>query len=181
VADTIFKRLSRYTPVSDLLGESGGIIDEPELIAIGSNNTADSASLLIEYSYIYEPQFQERELRSAVIHDLAFQTYLGVHDFFDPKDLYTTTGLYDTAMLPYMWKVFLDNVEISGINIFALQTALMRGGVYPPPGKSKNDCPRTGGFGPCTRTSLELFKNKYGTIDEKGLVGEKTIEALNRL
>jgi peptidoglycan hydrolase-like protein with peptidoglycan-binding domain len=120
-------------------------------------------------------------LRSAVIHDLAFQTYLGVHDFFDPKDLYTTTGAYDTAMLPYAWKVFLDNVELSGINIFALQTALMFDGAYPPPGKSKNECPRTGGFGSCTRTALEFFQNKHGISGEKWVVGEKTIEALNRL
>lgn len=181
VADTIFKRLSKYTPVSDLFGESGGIIDEPELIAIGSNNTADSASLLIEYSYIYEPQFQERELRSAVIQDLAFQTYLGVHDFFDPKDMYTTTGPYDTALLPYVWKIISNNTESSFTDIFALQTALMFDGVYPPPGKSKNDCSRTGGFGPCTKSALEIFQNKYGVTGEKGMVGQNTIEALKKL
>lgn len=181
IANTIFKRLSKYTPVSDLSGESGGIIDEPELIAIGSHNTADSASLLIKYSYIYEPQFQDREIRKMVVQDLAFQTYLGVHDFFDPNDRYTTTGPYDTALLPYVWKIISNSTESSGADIFALQTALMFDGVYPPPGKSKNDCSRTGGFGPCTKSALEIFQNKYGVSGEKGIVGQKTIEALKKL
>ncbi len=181
VANTIFKRLSAYTPVSDFLGESGGIIDEPELIAVGSHNTADSASLLIEYSYIYEPQFQNKEIRSLTLQDLAFQTYLGVHDFFDPNDLYTTTGRYDTALLPYMWKIFPKNTEPTLTDVFALQTALIFDGVYPPPGKTKNDCPRSGGFGTCTKTALEIFQNKYGITGEAGTVGEKTIEVLKKL
>lgn len=181
VANTIFKRLSKYTPVSDFYGESGGIIDEPELIAVGSHNTADSASLLIEYSYIYEPQFQDREIRGLTLQDLAFQTYLGVHDFFDPSDLYTTTGRYDTALLPYMWKVFPKNTEPTLTDVFALQTALIFDGVYPPIGKSKNDCPRSAGFGPCTKTALEIFQNKHGIIGEEGTVGEKTIAVFKNL
>ncbi len=181
VADTIFKRLSKYTPVSNLAGESSGIIDGPELIAIGSHNTADSASLLIEYSYIYEPQFQDREVRSLVIQDLAFQTYLGVHDFFDPENRYTSSGPYDTSLLPYKWDISFAGTEPTASGIFALQTALIFDDVYPPPGKSKSDCPRTSGFGPCTRTALEFFQNKHGIIGEKGVMGKKTIEVLNRL
>jgi N-acetylmuramoyl-L-alanine amidase len=82
ITEDIFDRLARYNPVSNLPGEKGGIIDEPELIAVGSNNTADAASLLIEYGYIYESQFQDKEMRSLAIKDLAFQTYLGLEDFF---------------------------------------------------------------------------------------------------
>jgi N-acetylmuramoyl-L-alanine amidase len=79
IADTIFKRLAKYNKVSDLPGESLGIIDDPELIAVGAN---DSASLLIEYAYIYEPQFTDPVTRSLAIKDLAYQTYLGLEDFF---------------------------------------------------------------------------------------------------
>jgi len=85
IANPIFKRLADHYPVSNLPGESSGIVDEPELIAIGSNNTADAASMLIEYSYIYEPQFTDPTDRSRVIKDMAFQTYLGLDDFFNAK------------------------------------------------------------------------------------------------
>lgn len=59
IADSIFTRLAKYTPVSNFPGELDGVVDEPELIAVGANNTADAASMLIEYGYIYEPQFQD--------------------------------------------------------------------------------------------------------------------------
>jgi N-acetylmuramoyl-L-alanine amidase len=82
IAASIFRRLSINNPVSNLPGESTGIIDEPELIAVGTNNTADAASLLIEYSYIYEPHIVSDMSRSLVLRDLALQTYLGLEDFF---------------------------------------------------------------------------------------------------
>lgn len=86
IASSLFNRLSKYNSVSNLPGEIDGIIDEPELIAVGSNNTADAASVLIEYGYIYEPQFKDSESRSKAIKDLAYQTYLGLHDFFNPDN-----------------------------------------------------------------------------------------------
>lgn len=82
IAGTILRRLSVNSPVSNLPGESTGIVDEPELIAVGANNTADAASLLIEYSYIYEPAIVSDKSRSLVLRDLALQTYLGLEDFF---------------------------------------------------------------------------------------------------
>ena len=82
VADAMFKRLSLYNPIDNLPIESGGIIDDPELIAVGVGNTADAASMLIEYDYIYEPQFVNPKVRSLALKDLAYQTYLGLQDFF---------------------------------------------------------------------------------------------------
>jgi N-acetylmuramoyl-L-alanine amidase len=52
VAETIFKRLSKYNPVSDLKGESAGLVEDQDLIAIGANDTASAASVLVEYGYI---------------------------------------------------------------------------------------------------------------------------------
>ncbi|MEI8338193.1 MAG: N-acetylmuramoyl-L-alanine amidase [bacterium] len=83
IADRIFNRLSQKYPVSNLKQESGGIINEADLIAVGVNNTSDAASILIEYGYIYEKQFQNSKTRSAVIKDFALQTYLGLKDYFD--------------------------------------------------------------------------------------------------
>lgn len=179
LAETVFKRLQRYNAVSDLPGESDGIIEERELIAVGANNTADAASMLIEYGYIYEPQFVNGETRRMAIKDLAFQTYLGLEDFFNPKGSATLAATYDTLIFPYTWnKVLADNGN-SPQDVFALQTALLKDGVYPPENKNKNDCPRTGTIGPCTKASIEVFKKKYG-ITEVG-VGEKTILELNRM
>ena len=85
VAEAIFSRLARYNPVSDLKGESAGIVEDPDLIAIGAHDTANAASMLIEYGYIYEPQFQDAKSREEAIKNLAYQTYLGLQDFFNNK------------------------------------------------------------------------------------------------
>ncbi len=82
VAANILKRLEADYKVSNLPGESTGIVDEPDLIAIGSNNTADAASMLIEYGYIYETKFRTAAKRSATLEQMAKDTYLGLQDFF---------------------------------------------------------------------------------------------------
>ena len=101
VAEAIFRRLEEHTPVSTLSGESNGIIEDPDLIAIGADDSANAASMLIEYGYIYEPQFADPVDRDPVLKDLAFQTYLGIKDFFDPS---ANARLYnDTSISPYIW------------------------------------------------------------------------------
>ena len=180
IASRIYKRLAKYDPVSNLPGESSGIIDEPDLIAVGANNTSDAASLLIEYSYIYEPQFQDAKLRQMAIKDLAFQTYLGIQDFFGQNAYINLTRAYDTSILPYDWGSDITD-ESSRSDIYALQTALTFDHEYPPEGKSKNECPRTGRLGPCTLSALETFQEKYGIVGEDGFAGPKTIKDLNNL
>ncbi|OHA17227.1 MAG: hypothetical protein A2830_00525 [Candidatus Taylorbacteria bacterium RIFCSPHIGHO2_01_FULL_44_110] len=179
LSETMFKRLSKYNPVSNLPVESDGIIEERELIAIGANNTADAASALIEYGYMYEPQFLNIDTRGLAIKDLAFQTYLGLEDFFNPRGVRSLAATYDTLVLPYIWRRILPETSRELRDIYALQTALQVEGVYPPQGKDQYDCPRTGKIGPCTKSSVEVFQKKYG-IEENG-VGEKTIGELNRL
>jgi len=180
IAESVFKQLSKYNPVSDLAGESSGIIDDSSLIAIGKNNTANSASLLIEYGYIYEPQFNDPAVRDLVIKDLAYQTYLGLENFFGSTDKGFSFG-YDTLMMPHDWKTMITKKKAPSDEVYALQTALMLEGIYPPAKKSLNDCPRTGAFGVCTKTALESFQNKYDIKDEKGIVGTSTLDVLNRL
>ncbi|MEI6304468.1 MAG: N-acetylmuramoyl-L-alanine amidase [Candidatus Taylorbacteria bacterium] len=179
VAESVFKRLSRFNPVSDLPGESTGIVEEPDLIAIGAYNTSDAASMLIEYGYIYEPQFVKDDLRKASIVDLAFQTYLGLQDFFDKNMVVSKSLSYDTLLLPYEWRDTSSMTTGSSSEIYALQTAFVVDGVYPPKDKKMNDCPRTGSFGPCTMKALEEFQNKYDITGEKGIVGPKTRSVLN--
>ncbi|MDQ2932797.1 MAG: peptidoglycan-binding protein [bacterium] len=175
VTEAVFNRLQKYNPISDLPGESTGIIDERELIAIGAYNTADAASMLIEYGYIYEPQFTQPVLRDKAIKDLALQTYLGLEDFLNS----TTVLAQDTVILPYTWTTPLVESTVASMDVYAIQTALMNEKLYPPSGRTKNDCPRTGKIGPCTLLAIKSFQTKYGIV-EKG-VGPKTIAELNRL
>ncbi len=177
VAETIFKRLAKYNPVSDLPVEDNGIIEEGDLIAIGAHNTADAASMLIEYGYIYEPQFQNEVTRAQTIKDMAFQTYLGLQDFFGSGN--DVSFAYDTLMLPHSWDQNVSASKSNPDDVLALQTALLLDGFYPGAGKTKNDCPRSGRVGPCTLGALNEFQKRYGIKGEEGVVGEKTRLLLN--
>lgn len=181
IADSVFKRLTKYNAISNLPKEDNGVIEDQDLIAIGSNNTSDVPSMLIEYGYIYEPQFADKKVRELTIKDLAFQTYLGIQDFFGERDIKgNSISLgYDTLMLPYDWKANLTKDSTNKEAILALQSALVTEGLYPSNGMTKNDCPRTGKIGNCTLDSLSTFQNLNRIKNEKGMVGKKTLEILN--
>jgi hypothetical protein len=134
--------------------------------------------MLIEYGYLYEPQFMNANLRGPVLKDLALQTYLGLEDFFNSKS--KNLEQKDTVILPYTWTGALAENNMVTMDAYALQTALMVEGLYPPQGKTKNDCPRTGRIGSCTLTAIKSFQNKYNITGENG-AGQKTIEKLNQL
>ena len=176
ISEDVFKRLSKYNPVSNFDLEASGIVDDPDLIAVGANNTSNAASMLIEYSYIYEPQLVNPETRSVALKDLAYQTFLGLQDFFGKTN--NSTSSYDTSVLPYTWN---NQIPEKGTvaDIYALQAALQFDGDYPPAGKTLTDCPRSGIFGSCTIQALKIFQNKYRIIGEDGSVGKKTIGLLN--
>ncbi len=178
IADSVFKRLSKYNAVSNLPKENVGIVEEQELIAIGSHNSLGAPSMLIEYGYIYEPQYTDQSVRDLTLQDLAFQTYLGIQDFFGSTD--GKAVAYDSLMLPHSWKSKISKESINRSDVFALQTALTLEGQYPPRNKTKNDCPRSGRFGPCTIEALTAFQKKYGIEGEKEVVGEKTKQILNQ-
>lgn len=179
IADAVFKRLALYNPTSNLPVESSGVIDDPELIAVGANNTSDAASMLIEYDYIYEPQFVNEKVRSLALKDLAYQTYLGLQDFFIKNDNVTVTSSYDPTLL-YIWNTPVTSTRSDPKDIYALQTALMMDGDFPPIGKTKNECPHSGTLGTCTNGALKAFQKKYNIVGES-LTGKKTFSLLNNI
>lgn len=79
----IFSELNKVIATSTLKEEKSGVIPDQELIAIGRFNTADTANILIEYGYIYEPQYQNKMKRLKAVDEYALRTYLGLESFFN--------------------------------------------------------------------------------------------------
>lgn len=77
-SDFIGKSLSEKFKYSNNPVEKQGIMSGDELIATGANNTISAISVLIEYGYIYEKQFQNEN----VLRSLAEQTSKGVINYF---------------------------------------------------------------------------------------------------
>lgn len=179
LAKSVFNRLIKYYPKSDLPKESEGIVEDQRLIAIGSHNTLDSAGMLIEYGYIYEAQFLNKKIRSASLKELAFQTYIGLVGFFE-NDVKLLTR-YDTLFLPHKWEKDLQKGDKDNESVLALQAALVFEKLYPPKGFDKYRCPLSGNFGNCTALSLRNFQNKYEIDDSAEKVGELTKKKLNEL
>ena len=166
-------------PVSNLPVEDQGIVEDQELIAIGSYNTVDAASMLIEYGYIYEPQFRAPAVRAIVLKELAFQTYLGLADFFGERSL--IVGPHESTLLPYHGNKVVEKTSFANTEVLAFQAALIDKGFYPPQNFSRNKCPLSGYFGQCTRTALTAFQREFGVNGEAGIIGEKTRAQLRRL
>ncbi|MFH1236219.1 MAG: peptidoglycan-binding protein [Parcubacteria group bacterium] len=172
---TIAARLNAYNATSTLPKEDVGVVEDQELIAIGSNNTADGAALLIEYGYIYEPQFQSAKTRPVAITDYAYQTYLGLQDFF--KDPIMPT--FGSISFPYDWSQVTANKSERGPDIYALQAALHYLGYYPPAGMSFSDCPISGKVGACTHSAIKEYQTSRN-IEATGTLGPKTRVALEK-
>ncbi len=85
IAHKVFPYLMKYSATSTLPTEHTGIIEDQELIALGKYNTLKAPSLLIEYGYMYEPQFQNYATADTVFKNLALQTYKGIADYFSLK------------------------------------------------------------------------------------------------
>ena len=168
-------RLSAYHATSTLPGESAGVVEDQELIAVGSNNSADGAALLIEYGYIYEPQFQNPSVRTLAEWDYAYQTYLGIQDFVgDP-----VVAAYGSRALPYDWNQVSTRLGEHGPGVYALQAALHYLGYYPALGSSFSDCPIAGEAGPCTRRAIEAYQRAHA-LEVTGTLGPVTRTALAR-
>jgi N-acetylmuramoyl-L-alanine amidase len=177
VAESISDRLERFIGQSDLEKESGGVVEDQELVAVGRYNTADAPALLIEYGYIYESQFQDKAVREKALREYAYQTYLGIRDFFVTSE--NGDKGRETATLPYEWTKDVMEGKGQSADAFALQVALAREGMYPPAGKSLNICPISGLFGPCTRAALTAFQKAKSIEGEEGYAGEATRQALD--
>ena len=180
IADALFKRLTLYNPISNLPIESAGLMADPTLIATGAYDTAKMPSILIEYEYIYEPQLVNPATRSLALKDLAYQTYLGLEDYFNQNTEVSVKNNYNPSTI-YTWNGLGTDKNSTSTDIYAMQTALIMDGDYPSTGKTKNDCPHSGTFGACTVSALSAFQKKNGITGENGIVGEKSFEILNSI
>jgi N-acetylmuramoyl-L-alanine amidase len=84
LAQSLLVSLKQSMTVSNLPGESVGVIEDQELIAIGSYATRDGAAALIEYGYIYEPRFNSPSNRQQAAKEIARRTYEGLIDYLEP-------------------------------------------------------------------------------------------------
>lgn len=169
IAEAVAARLSATSATSTLPGERAGVIEDQELIAIGAYNTLEAPSLLIEYGYITEARFHDASVRNAAVRDYAYQTYLGIQDFF--KDPVATK--YSSLMLPSSWTKELTP-GASGADVYALQAALKSLALYPPLESDNATCPITGVAGECTTAAISAFQKS------KGLPATGTFDAQTR-
>ena len=179
VAEKVFDQLDNFYPKSDYPKENVGLVEDQELIAVGSFNSIDSAAFLIEYAYIYESQLKNPKIRESLLKELALQTYIGLENFFG--GIVNFGGAHQTFLVPYSFDKSLAKGEENSLAVLSLQTALLLDGVYPPLGKTKYDCPLTGNFRECTLASVKQFQQKYDITGGNGFVGAKTREKLNAL
>ena len=82
LAEAIQLELKAVMSVSNFPGEVGSPIEDQELIAVGANGSRLSASFLVEYGYIYEPQFTNLTRRAKTLNILAQRTADGIKNYF---------------------------------------------------------------------------------------------------
>ena len=81
LGEALKQKLLLAAPVSNLPLEAAGVIEDQELIAVGANGSRESASLLVEYGYLYEPQFLNPTIRTPALDNLARLTAEGIKDY----------------------------------------------------------------------------------------------------
>jgi len=175
VANALAVRLNAYHATSTLTGESAGVVEDQDLIAVGADDTASYPSVIAELAYIYEPQFWHPQARAIATTDYANELYQGVEDFFGVK----TASKYGTTVLPYPF-AGTPLIATSSPEAYALQATLHRLGYYPPAGEGFMDCPVSGLMGPCTVTALKAFQKSQG-FEQTGTLGPKTRAAFKKL
>ncbi|MEI6238632.1 MAG: N-acetylmuramoyl-L-alanine amidase [bacterium] len=176
---SVFNRLSTYGAKSNLPIESAGVIEDQDLVAVGSFNTVDGASILTEYGYIYESQYRNKEIRNALLDEYAYQTFLGVQSFFG--ETVPSSVKADTTLLADKFSEKITSKSKPSKEALSLQIALEKLGYYPPAKEERNDCPLTGSFGPCTEKAVTAFQKANDIKGESGVFGEKTRDVLNSL
>lgn len=85
LAKTIFTQLKKKYATSTYPKETGGLIPDQNLIALGSNETLypEVRSVLVEYGYIY--RFGDSAMRHKFYKDAATLTTAGIRKYFFPK------------------------------------------------------------------------------------------------
>lgn len=174
LAQSVARQFERYFPSSDMPQEDD-IVPDQDLIAIGTNASLNGAGLLIEGGYIYEIRLTDPAIQPLVLKELAFQTYLGIKQFFTKGE---ERPRFDTTMLPYTWRAAFREGGAANRDVFALQTALVQEGAYPPPGFDFNRCPVSGKFRSCTTLAVTAFQRKHN-LAPTGIMDEATRTILN--
>lgn len=183
LAKAIFEQMKTRVAISTISGERRGIVEDQELVAIGANGSLNGAALLVEYGYIYESHLTSALSRD-IMRELAYQTYLGLKKYFEPRAV-----LADTTLLPYQWESPLKKGMRASRGVLSLQFALHSQGVFPPPGRGLEECPFTGNFGDCTEEAVLMFQKKYadevlnplGLSRGTGQAGSATLKKLQEL
>jgi N-acetylmuramoyl-L-alanine amidase len=178
IADAITKRHKLFAATSDLAPESAGVVEDQDLISIGRYNTLDAPAVLIEYGYIYERQFDDPQVRSAVLKELAFETAVGIEDSFAVPSVQKV--LPDSTYLPHTWDTELEESKKPSRDVLALQAALRLEGYYPAASTTLHTCPLSGYFDSCTAFALQKFQSAHQIANEEGFTGTSTRAILNR-
>ncbi|MEX0918647.1 MAG: N-acetylmuramoyl-L-alanine amidase [Candidatus Paceibacterota bacterium] len=189
LAEAIREQLAAYWPASDYPKEAATIIEAQELIALGSNASQRSASVLVEYGYIYEPQFTNPAVSQVVYPLLVQLTKQGITAYLAGQ-----TEIGSEKILPAVLSLgnLAETLEVGeryNKDVAVLQLALRGDGLYPPAGETFNDCPITGNFGSCTRRAVVAFQEKYrqevldplGLSVGTGIVGQSTWNKLTEI
>lgn len=175
IGDALAIQLNAMNATSSLAIENTGVVEDQSLIALGANNTAHHASVLIEYAYIYEPKLARDGMRSIVIKDFAYQTYRGIESYFGAP----LPDARTTLTLPHAW-YSASVLRSTSVDTYALQAALHSLNLYPAAGELLHDCPISGYFGSCTVSAIKGFQRSR-RIQATGALGPRTRMALNSL
>ncbi len=173
LAESLALEIKNLQSPSTLAIESDVVIEDQELIALGSQGSRDGAAVLVEYGYIYEPQFINPQIRTKMLPELAWQTYLGMKNYFADRG-----DLPATVLLPHVFRAPLYEGLKGSADALALQRFLQLKGFYPPTGQTLDDCPVNGNFGPCVKRAVTNFQTANG-LPATGSVGELTLTKIN--
>jgi N-acetylmuramoyl-L-alanine amidase len=168
-------RMSQTFPLSNMpleanIADDGGVVSDFNLIALGSNRTLKIPSVLVEYSYIYEPHIKENlfDLSSYV---MARATTRGIYDYLN--------GSQAMKNLLYFWDAKSLGKDVKqGSDVLALQFALSELGFFP--AKNFQRCNFDAVLGPCTQASIKEFQKANNLIAD-GVPGLKTKSILNTI
>lgn len=148
-----------------------GVIHDLKLIALGANRTLVTPSILVEYSYIYEPNIAQFFEESSNV--FAYATVLGIRDYI--------RGASDTQKpFSYEWDSDLKKTKEENVDTLMLQYALKNMGMFQ---SLPETCARPaidGVYGDCTVEAVKAFQKQYGFTTD-GIIGKNTRSLLNML
>lgn len=175
-AEKLHEKLSIVSIPSTAPDEEGGLLQDKGMVALGSGGTLKAPSIVIEYGYVYEPQFTHVSVRDHMMHELAFQTYQAIQAHFNDT---ISLGI-QTSLLPHVWQLDVRYGEEPHVDVLALQALLRLQRLYPVAGMEARECRLNGILNPCTITALKQFQSLRG-LSVTGKIDTSTREVLNTM